>query len=182
MKRIFLKILFLLVLFSFCSVSFPQSIKSKVENVIKQSFADEISFKVKKVKIPTGIKKEIENQVKQKFFKNEVYVYDIYHNKNKTAVAILDNVYGKSMPITFLTIFDTTGSIISTSIIKYREPYGGAVSSEKWNAQFKGLNNESKFAVGNNINSITGATISVKSVTKGIHKLTLLYNKMKNEL
>ena len=86
------------------------------------------------------------------------------------------------MPITFLVIFDDSGKIILTDIVKYREPYGGAVQNENWTAQFKKKDSNSGYKVGTDIDGITGATISVKSVSKGIYKLSLLYNELKENL
>ena len=88
--------------------------------------------------------------------------------------AVMDNVIGKSMPITFLSIFDSNGKILNSSIIKYREGYGGEVSGKKWLAQFDGMKSDSLYNYPRHISGISGATISVKSVTKGIAKLSLL--------
>ena len=39
----------------------------------------------------------------------------------------MDNVIGKSMPITFIVVFNDTGEVKYSSLIKYREAYGGEV-------------------------------------------------------
>ena len=64
--------------------------------------------------------------------------------------------------------------IIYSKIIKYREAYGGKVSGEKWLAQFNEMKQDSLYKYGKEIDGITGATLSVKSFTKGISKLSLL--------
>ena len=94
------------------------------------------------------------------------------------AIGLMDNVLGKSLPITFLVLFDLKGTIIKSSIVKYREPYGGGVSNSNWNTQFEGKNFKSSFDVGDDIQGISGATISVNSVSKGIKKLTILFNEI----
>ena len=86
------------------------------------------------------------------------------------------------MPITFLVIFDSKGSILNSHVVKYREPYGGEISSPKWMNQFKGRNASSRFVVGNDIDGISGATISVYSMSAGIMKLSLLFPKIKSLL
>ena len=86
------------------------------------------------------------------------------------------------MPITFMVILDKNGSIINTSIIKYREAYGGEVGNERWLAQFVNRNNNSSYKVGKNIDGITGATISVNSLSKGIQKIVLLFSHIKDDL
>ena len=159
-----------------------QEIKERTERIIKESFGMDVNYTFLQYTLPSNIKRKIENTVKQKFFKDWLYVYKISVKDTVVAIGILDNVIGKSMPITFFVLLDVEGNIISTNIIKYREPYGGAVSNENWNEQFTGKNSNSDFTVGKSVNGISGATISVNSVTKGIRKITFLYEEIKDEI
>lgn len=159
-----------------------QEIKETAERIIRNEYKNDITISMKKYEIDAKLRNEIEKNVKQKFFGSHIYVFKIFSDNTLIATALLDNVYGKSQPITFLVIFEMDGSIISTNIVKYREAYGGAISQDNWNDQFKGKNSESSFKVGEEVISISGATISVNSVTLGIKKLTLLFNKIKKEI
>ena len=78
------------------------------------------------------------------------------------------------MPITFLIIFNENQEVIHSSIIKYREAYGGEISGKNWLNQFLYMKKDSLFKYGREIDGISGATLSVKSFTKGISKLSLL--------
>jgi Na+-translocating ferredoxin:NAD+ oxidoreductase RnfG subunit len=149
-------------------------IKSEVEKTISDVAGSGANIVFLKYTLPEQAKRAIENQIQQKFFGDYVYLWLICDSDSISGFAILDNVYGKSMPITFLTIFDYSGSITLVDIIRYREPFGGAIASRNWLDQFIGKNSEDNFTFGKNIDSITGATISVGSVTKGIKKLTIL--------
>ena len=75
---------------------------------------------------------------------------------------------------TFMVIFNKQGSIIQTDIVKYRETIGGEIQNKSWIDQFISLNNKSNFSPGGDIDGISGATISVNAVRKGVQKLTLL--------
>jgi len=181
----YLKILAVLIIVvqSFCVKNVcAQDIKETTETVFFRTFGNDIEFTLKKYTLPEEFRNEIEKIVEQKFFGDFIYIYKITKRYTTIAFGFLDNVYGKSLPITFLVILDKKGSIISTDIIKYREPYGGAVKNRNWNNQFFGLNSNSDYIVGENIVSISGATISVNSVTKGIRKITILYEKIKSDL
>ncbi len=68
------------------------------------------------------------------------------------------------------------GKILNIEIIKYRESYGGAIQERNWLNQFRGKGIDSQFKIGKEISSISGATISVNSVTTGIKKLSMLYS------
>ena len=91
-----------------------------------------------------------------------------------SALAILDNVIGKTMPISFLAIYDMDGSVYNVSVIKYREQYGGQIKSKRWLKQFINYTDTSNYSIGKSISAISGATISVYSISKGIHKLSII--------
>ena len=148
-------------------------IMDKTESTIKEFLPNHISISHKIYKISKESKKS-QNIVKQKFFRNELNVWKIQMSDSTYNYAILDNVKGKSMPITFLTIFNSNKQLTNTSIIKYREAYGGEVGSKSWLEQFINYSDTSNYKVGNGISGISGATISVHSVSKGIHKLSLI--------
>ena len=148
-------------------------IMNKTEVAIKEFLPNHISLSHKIHKISKESKKS-QNVVKQKFFRNELNVWKIQMSDSTYNYAILDNVKGKSMPITFLTIFNSNKQLTNTSIIKYREAYGGEVRSKSWLKQFSNYSDTSNYKIGNGISGISGATISVHSVSKGIHKLSLI--------
>ena len=122
--------------------------------------------------------KSIQNNVRQKFFRPELNIWEITKSDTSNYYAILDNVKGKSLPITFLVIFDQNHQVYDSEIVKYRESYGGEVKNKSWLNQFVEYNSNSNYKVGDAINGITGATISVKSLTKGIKKLSILISQI----
>jgi Na+-translocating ferredoxin:NAD+ oxidoreductase RnfG subunit len=149
-------------------------IRSDVEDIIKTEFISNFEVSLEKYDIPGEVKASVETQVNQKFFKDYIYVWRICQGDSIAGIAILDNTYGKSLPITFLVIIHPTGKIRRIDIIRYREPYGGAIGSRRWLDQFIGKSANDNFKIDEEIDSISGATISVQSVTKAIHKLLIM--------
>jgi len=182
MKQI-INILSILYFLTFMGISsLYGGIREDVEKILINELGDSVIISHQKINIPKDIKKEIQSQVKQKFFKNELNIWTILTADTLSHYAIIDNSLGKSMPITFLVIFTTNGRIKHAQIVKYREPYGGEIASLSWTSQFNGMWKESEFKVGKTIDGISGATISTNSVTKGIHKLSLLLPYIKSQL
>tara|TARA_A100001011_G_scaffold400667_2_gene517375 strand:- start:4178 stop:4753 length:576 start_codon:yes stop_codon:yes gene_type:complete len=167
MKKIF-NILFIL------SFLYSSEIKERTIDSIKSFFNEEIEIFDKKFKIPKKTKNEIQNKIKQNFFRDQIFYWIIKKNKQEIGYALLDNSIGKSMPITYLVIFNANQEIIHSEIIKYRESYGGEVSGKSWLNQFNGMTRDSLYTFPKDIAGISGATISVRSVTKGFSKLSLL--------
>ena len=171
-----------LYILSFISCVFAGPIKDASETYILKIFPKDIKIKMHTLPINKKIKSTVQNQAKQKFYRDKLYYWNISTKDSTIAYAFLDNVKGKSMPITFMVILDRRGNVIHSTIIKYREAYGGEVGNKRWLAQFNGYTLDSSYKIGKNIDAISGATISVNSVTKGIQKIVLLYPYVKDKL
>ena len=57
------------------------------------------------------------------------------------------------------------------NVLAYREDYGGEIGSNRWLKQFVGKARSAELAVGKNIAAISGATISVNSMTNAVNQL-----------
>ncbi len=154
-------------------------IKDDAESIINGYFGEGSSLFSRKIELEKAIKFPIEKEVKQRFYSSFVYAWTVTQNDSIEGYALLDNVKGKSMPITFIVLYNTDGSVVHSAVVKYREPIGGEVGRQSWLDQFLGKNSSSVY---DEIDAISGATISVNSVTRGINKLTLLLNVIKDEL
>ncbi len=157
-------------------------IKDDVEGYIRKQLGPEVTLSMKKLPLDKTLKSAIEKKVHQRFFKDYIYVWSVNVRGKVVAYGLLDNVKGMAMPITFLVLFDPEGKIMDTHVVKYREPYGGEIASPKWTEQFVGHSAESNFVVGDGIDGISGATISVYSMSTGVMKLSLLFPKIKEQL
>ena len=85
--------------------------------------------------------------------------------------AEVGNVIGKDQPITFLVAIGPDDRLKDVDILVYREPRGGEVAYEAWRKQFRGKTAADSIRVGKGIRSISGATISVHSVTAGVRRM-----------
>ena len=146
--------------------------------VINNSFNNDITVETFKLKINGKLKKMGEQFAGQRFYGDFVYYYKIIRNKKLLGYAVLDNVVGKVKPITFLVIFSIDFSVKKVEIIKYREEHGREVQNRSWLNQFNGKMVNSDLELNNGIDGISGATISVNSIIKGVKRLLSLINNM----
>ena len=86
--------------------------------------------------------------------------------------AIVDDEIGKSFPITFMVVLNVDGSVRDVEILVYREPRGWEVRYPSFMDQFTGKNADTDYRI---INSITGATLSVRAMVKGVSRATAAY-------
>ena len=149
-------------------------IREDAEELIFSTYGEDIRVDFKKWNPPQEIKIYSENKSRSRFMFDHIYVWKISESDSLVGVAILDNVLGKSLPITYLTCFNMDGQLINAHIVKYREDYGYEVGNRRWLNQFLSLDASSDYKVGKNIDGISGATISVNSVTRGINRSAII--------
>lgn len=96
-------------------------------------------------------------------------------SSNKDLV-IVDQVLGKHEYITFAVGVTRDGKVKGVEILEYRESYGSQVKSADWRKQFLGKTKEAPLKVGEDINNISGATLSSTHVTAGVKRIMQTYD------
>jgi Na+-translocating ferredoxin:NAD+ oxidoreductase RnfG subunit len=71
--------------------------------------------------------------------------------------------------------------IKKVKVLIYRENYGGEISSKRWLSQFIESPEDDSFVYGDNISAISGATISVKSITESINEVMVSLKRLESE-
>ena len=112
----------------------------------------------------------------------EIYMYKINEtrftfytgikNGKSMGSILIDNIIGKSFPITFMTVLNTDGTVRDVEIMVYREPQGWEVRYKSFRSQFYGKDTSSN---SNEILSISGATLSVRAIKMGVYKAMAAY-------
>ena len=112
----------------------------------------------------------------------EIYMYKIYEtrftfytgikNGKSMGSMLIDNIIGKSFPITFMTVLNTDGTVRDVEIMVYREPQGWEVRYKSFRSQLYGKDTSSN---SNEILSISGATLSVRAIKIGVYKAMAAY-------
>lgn len=95
-------------------------------------------------------------------------VYRVSRSGALLGFAEVLNSKGKDRPITYLVATDSADALRDVDILVYREPRGGEVAYEPWRKQFRGKSVKDPLQVGKDVRNISGATISVHSVTRGV--------------
>jgi hypothetical protein len=88
---------------------------------------------------------------------------------------IVDEVVGKHDFIPIALGLNADGSVKAVEILEYREAYGGEVRNPRWLAQFAGKKNGARLQLTDDIQNISGATLSSKHITDGVRRLLATY-------
>ena len=87
--------------------------------------------------------------------------------------AFLGTAPSKTDTFEYLVLFDPDLIIKKVNVLVYREDYGGEIGSNRWLKQFIGIPKNTNLIVGKNVAAISGATISVYSMTNAINQLLI---------
>lgn len=96
--------------------------------------------------------------------------------------AIVDEERGQHEMITFAAFFDREGRVMRHEVLAYREPFGDGIRQQRFRNQFVGRDAKSGFALGKDIDSVSGATISAQSMCVGIKRATLVVDVLRKRI
>ncbi len=88
---------------------------------------------------------------------------------------LVDHVVGKHELITYAVAIGSDGAVRGVEILDYREARGGEVRDPRWRAQFVGKRQGSPLRLDEDIQNLSGATLSCRHVTEGVRRLLALH-------
>ena len=106
---------------------------------------------------------------------NDIKAWQVNQGDKALGWFMLDEVYGKHEYITYALAIDLNGAVTGMEILDYRETHGGEVRNEKWRAQFTGKKSGDALKLDEDIQNISGATLSCKHLTDGVKRLLATY-------
>ena len=92
-------------------------------------------------------------------------------NQPPKAYLCLVKAPSKVDTFTFMIIYNLDLTIRHVELLEYKENYGGEISSKRFLRQFQGKSGADHMELGQDIDGISGATISVQSIIRGIRIL-----------
>lgn len=95
--------------------------------------------------------------------------------------ALIQNTIGKHKPMTYMVGINPQGEASNVEVLIYRESRGSEVRKKRFNYQFEGKNLQDPIRINRDIINISGATMSVRSMSAGVKRalvtVDLLYLK-----
>jgi len=142
------------------------------KQAFKIAFPEADEIKKEKQWLTSDQKLSIGELCLQTINENRFTFYLGVKNGNPMGYMLIDNIIGKSFPITFMTVLNLDGTVRDVEIMVYREPQGWEVRNKSFRRQFYGKDSSSD---SRGIMSISGATLSATSITKGVYKAMAAY-------
>lgn len=99
-------------------------------------------------------------------------LFRIHSREEFLGYGYIGNAPSKTATFDYLVLFDKDFIVVKSKVLIYREEYGGEIGSKRWLRQFDGASSaSSELKYNEDIIPISGATISVRSMTKAMNDL-----------
>ena len=151
------------LVFLFSSFGLPKNVEKKVQKEIKQVFIEQ--FVKKPIQLPVNMEDKLPSSITSYNF------FEIQNASKSLGYVYVNKASSKTAKFDYLVIFNTELEIIHSKVLIYREEYGGEIGSKRWLKQFLGKTGKDRVNHETNIDGISGATISVRSMTNAVDDL-----------
>jgi Na+-translocating ferredoxin:NAD+ oxidoreductase RnfG subunit len=119
-------------------------------------------------------KTQIEERIGWKFPEEFFEVYIGETGAQIDGYALIQNTIGKHKPMTYMVGVDNTGHVLNVELLVFREARGSEVRTKRFNVQYEGKTASDPVRLNKDIINISGATMSVRSMTAGIKRVLVL--------
>jgi hypothetical protein len=144
------------------------------EEAVKLMFPRSERIKKYILRVPTDKKMAIEERIGWKFPED---AFEVYIGETGTQVdgyALVQNTIGKHKPMTYMVGVDAHGRVSNVELLVFRESRGSEVRTKRFNAQYEGKTVLDPVRINKDIINISGATMSVRSMSAGVKRVLVL--------
>lgn len=150
---------------------------SVVTSALRKAFsaAGTVTVEYRPVVVDSGLRAAASAASRSPFADDTLRLYACLRGDSLAGYGVMDNVRGKSRDITYLVALTPAGEVSAVEILVYRESHGGEVATAAFRDQFRGKRPGDRLVPGRDIRTISGATISSRSITSGVARLVAAF-------
>lgn len=144
------------------------------EEAVKLMFPKSEHIRKELLTVPQDKKTLIESRIGWKFPEESFEVYIGETGTHIDGYALVQNTIGKHKPMTYMVGVDAHGLVSNVELLVFREARGSEVRTKRFNVQYEGKSVLDPVRINKDIINISGATMSVRSMTAGIKRVLVL--------
>jgi hypothetical protein len=141
-------------------------LQEKMDNAVQTTFEVE-EFTLEQLPVDVGLNAKTPAEM------GGENLFNILKDGNCLGYVYLGEAPSMKKVFDYVVLFSPDLSIKKSKILIYREDYGRQVGSQRWLKQFIGKKSGESLAYGEDIDAISGATISAKSMTLAVSNVLL---------
>lgn len=148
----------------------------KPKEALKQLFAGSDVVKAEKKTLTAADREKLRQTLGYAVTGDTVTFFVGYSGDKIDGYVLMDQQIGKTQPITFMTLIGTDGVVREIEVLAYQESQGSQIRYPRFREQFRGKDSSAPLQVGQDIQNITGATLSVRATTETVRRALALWN------
>jgi H+/Na+-translocating ferredoxin:NAD+ oxidoreductase subunit G len=141
---------------------------------LKLLFPKSQQVRTEELRLTPDQKARIQEKIGWKFPEESFRAFKAESNGKVDGYAVVQETIGKHRPITYIVGVTTDGKVSDVEILVYRESKGSEVRMKRFNSQYEGKTPLDPIRINKDIINITGATMSVRSVSAGVKRALVL--------
>jgi len=144
------------------------------EEALKILFPKVQKIHAEELRLTPEQKVQIQDRIGWKFPEESFRAFKAETDGKVDGYAVIQETIGKHRPITYIVGITPQGKVFDVEIMVYRESKGSEVRRKRFNAQYEGKTAQDPISINKDIINITGATMSVRSVSAGVKRALVL--------
>jgi Na+-translocating ferredoxin:NAD+ oxidoreductase RnfG subunit len=144
------------------------------EQALKLLFPKSQQVRAEELRLTPDQKARIQEKIGWKFPEESFRAFKAQSNGKVDGYAVIQETIGKHRPITYIVGVTPDGKVSDVEILVYRESKGSEVRMKRFNSQYEGKTPLDPIRINKDIINITGATMSVRSVSAGVKRALVL--------
>jgi Na+-translocating ferredoxin:NAD+ oxidoreductase RnfG subunit len=144
------------------------------EQALKLLFPKSQRVRAEELRLTPDQKTRIQERIGWKFPEETFRAFKAETNGTVDGYAVIQETIGKHRPITYMVGVTPKGKVSDIEILVYRESKGSEVRMKRFNYQYEGKTALDPIRINKDIINITGATMSVRSVSAGVKRALVL--------
>ena len=146
----------------------------KEDEALKLMFPKSERIRKDLIRLTSEKKAQIEERIGWKFPEELFEVYIGETGAQIDGYALVQNTIGKHKHMTYMVGVDNTGACTNVELLVYREAKGSEVRTKRFNVQYEGKTASDPIRINKDIINISGATMSVRSISAGVKRVLVL--------
>ena len=146
--------------------------------VLKEFFPKSQRVTYRKVKLGPAELAAVQGRLGYKPAKPEYVIFVATTGEQVDGYAIIDDELGQHEQITFAVKLSSAGVVERHEVMVYRESYGEEITDSRFRRQFQGKTARDPVRAGVDIDVVTGATISSRSMAIGVRRALVLVDEL----
>ena len=144
------------------------------EDALKLMFPKSERIRKDFIRLTAEKKTQIEERIGWKFPEESFEVYVGETGTQVDGYALVQNTIGKHKHMTYMVGVDSKGACTNVELLVFREAKGSEVRTKRFNVQYEGKTVHDPIRINKDIINISGATMSVRSISAGVKRVLVL--------